>query len=83
METFGRRLAILTATLIFIVGSILQTVAPSGNLDYIYAGRALVGLGVGVITAACPIFLYVAAPSTMNLGCVAIWASQTTDKKKI
>jgi MFS family permease len=56
MESVGRRLALIVATGVFIIGAILQTVATT-QLSYIYAGRALVGLGVGGITCAAPAML--------------------------
>lgn len=56
MESVGRRLALMVATVVFIVGAILLTVA-TDQLSYVYAGRALVGLGVGGITCAAPAML--------------------------
>ncbi|KAI5476175.1 hypothetical protein MNV49_000336 [Pseudohyphozyma bogoriensis] len=57
-ERVGRKISIQIATFVFIIGALIQTVATSSvGLGIIYAGRALVGLGVGVITAAAPVFL--------------------------
>lgn len=41
MESFGRKMAMIVATVVFIVGAILQVVA-TNQLSYVYAGRALV-----------------------------------------
>ncbi|KAI1259327.1 general substrate transporter [Xylariaceae sp. FL1019] len=55
-EKIGRKWALQVNVLIFIVGAILMTVAPH-QLSYIYAGRALTGLGCGAITATVPSYI--------------------------
>lgn len=50
MESLGRRITLQISSTIFIVGAILQTAAPMGNLGYIYAGRVITGLACGGIT---------------------------------
>jgi len=47
-EYTGRRWTITIGSIIFIVGGILQTVAP--EISYLMAGRFLAGLGVGFLT---------------------------------
>ncbi len=47
-DWLGRRLTILLGALIFLVGGCIQTAAQT--LNYLYAGRALAGLGVGFLT---------------------------------
>lgn len=47
------------------IGAILQTVATT-NVAYIYAGRVLVGLGVGTITAAAPVFIAEISPPAIR-----------------
>lgn len=50
MERFGRRIPLQVASLIFIVGAILMTVAKH-QIGLQYAGRVITGLAVGVLTA--------------------------------
>ncbi|KAI1262736.1 MFS sugar transporter-like protein [Xylariaceae sp. FL1019] len=47
-DYLGRRLTIMVGALIFILGGGLQTGAPT--INYLYAGRALAGVGVGFLT---------------------------------
>ncbi|KAI0389532.1 MFS sugar transporter-like protein [Xylariaceae sp. FL0594] len=47
-DHLGRRLTILMGALVFILGGGLQTGAPT--INYLYAGRALAGAGVGFLT---------------------------------
>lgn len=47
-DHLGRRLTIMMGALIFILGGGLQTGAQT--VDYLYAGRALAGCGVGFLT---------------------------------
>jgi MFS family permease len=65
MERWGRKIALIIATVVFVVGSILQT-AVVDQISMIYAGRVLVGLGVGTITAASPVFLAEISPPAIR-----------------
>ncbi|KAI8633981.1 MFS sugar transporter-like protein [Xylariaceae sp. FL1651] len=47
-DHLGRRLTIMMGALLFIVGGSIQTAAQT--LNYLYAGRALAGAGVGFLT---------------------------------
>ncbi|KAI0012286.1 MFS sugar transporter-like protein [Xylariaceae sp. FL0662B] len=47
-DYLGRRRTILLGSLVFLVGGSIQTAAQT--LNYLYAGRALAGLGVGFLT---------------------------------
>ncbi|KAI1078295.1 general substrate transporter [Whalleya microplaca] len=55
-ERVGRKWALQTSVLVFIIGAILMTVA-THQLSYIYAGRVLTGLGCGAITATVPSYI--------------------------
>lgn len=55
-EYFGRKWALNSSCVIFLVGAILMTVA-THQLDYIYIGRALTGFGCGIITATVPSYI--------------------------
>jgi MFS family permease len=50
MGMFGRRRPLQLAALVFNVGAILMT-ATTHNLGMIYAGRAITGFAVGILTA--------------------------------
>ena len=50
----GRRITIMTGALIFCLGGGLQTGAQ--NLGYLYAGRAVAGLGVGILVMIIPLY---------------------------
>lgn len=47
-DYIGRRLTIMLGAVIFLLGGALQTGAQT--IDYLYAGRAIAGLGVGFLT---------------------------------
>jgi MFS family permease len=53
-DYLGRKKTIMLGALIFIVGGSLQTAAQS--LDYLYAGRAIAGLGVGFLVMIIPLY---------------------------
>lgn len=53
-EKLGRRWTITIGALIFVVGGVLQTVAP--KIEYLQAGRFLAGLGVGFLTMIIPLY---------------------------
>ena len=65
MERFGRRFNIQVATVVFIVGAVIQTAA-SHNLSYMYAGRAITGLAVGAITACTPSYIAEISPPAIR-----------------
>ncbi|ORY65009.1 MFS sugar transporter-like protein [Pseudomassariella vexata] len=53
-DYLGRRKTILTGALLFLLGGALQTAAQS--INYLYAGRAIAGLGVGFLTMIIPVY---------------------------
>lgn len=56
----GRKWALITADLIFIIGSIIQTCCAIGSntsLGPLYAGRFIGGFGVGLISAVVPTYI--------------------------
>jgi len=53
-DYLGRKKTIMLGALIFIVGGALQTAAQS--LDFMYAGRAIAGLGVGFLVMIIPLY---------------------------
>ncbi|KAL4803344.1 general substrate transporter [Aspergillus unguis] len=55
-EKIGRKWALQANTALFLIGAIVMTAA-SGQLSYIYAGRALTGIACGAITATVPSYI--------------------------
>ncbi|TEA21559.1 Quinate permease [Colletotrichum sidae] len=55
-ERLGRKWTLQANVVIFLVGAILM-VAATNQLSYIYAGRALTGIGCGGITATVPSYI--------------------------
>lgn len=55
-ERIGRKWTLESSVATFTVGAILMT-ATSGNLQMLYAGRVLTGLGCGSITATVPSYI--------------------------
>lgn len=53
-DYLGRKLTILIGAVIFILGGGLQTGAQS--LSYLYAGRAIAGMGVGFLVMIVPLY---------------------------
>ncbi|KAH8883071.1 general substrate transporter [Thozetella sp. PMI_491] len=62
-ERFGRRLAIMSSAVVFILGAILQMI---GRLDLLYAGRAFTGLGVGASAMILPIYVSECSPALIR-----------------
>jgi MFS family permease len=50
----GRRWTIILGSLIFCLGGALQTSAQ--NIGYLYGGRSIAGLGVGVLVMIIPLY---------------------------
>ncbi|ODQ67694.1 general substrate transporter [Nadsonia fulvescens var. elongata DSM 6958] len=59
-DNLGRRIGIMIACIIFILGCALQTA--SSSIPLLCAGRAIAGAGVGVISATVPLYQSEAAP---------------------
>lgn len=52
---FGRRISLITADVLFIVGSVLMGCAP--NVEVVIVSRLIVGLGIGVSSSIIPVYL--------------------------
>lgn len=50
-DTFGRKMGLIIADIIFIIGSLVQTLIFNGSLTQLYIGRVIGGFGVGLISA--------------------------------
>jgi SP family sugar:H+ symporter-like MFS transporter len=58
-DTFGRKRALIIADLIFLIGSLIQTLCAinTTSLGQLYAGRVIGGFGVGLISAVVPTYI--------------------------
>ncbi|KAK8063446.1 hypothetical protein PG996_008098 [Apiospora saccharicola] len=71
-EKFGRRIAIICASLVFLLGATLMT-ASRGSLEIIYAGRAIAGLGIGCSSLVVPVYIAEVAPPSIRGRLVGIF----------
>ncbi|BEI98795.1 hypothetical protein CcaverHIS631_0310940 [Cutaneotrichosporon cavernicola] len=65
MEAFGRKRPMQVSAFLFNLGAILMTVT-THNLAMIYAGRAITGFAVGVLTATIPTFIAEFSPPAIR-----------------
>ena len=63
-KQLGRKLELQIASALFLLGTTLQSFAPS--LDTLYAGRALFGLGIGVAMHVAPLFIAETSPDKLR-----------------
>lgn len=59
-DKFGRRLSIMVADVLFLIGAIVMALAPVPWV--IIIGRVLVGLGVGMASMTAPLYISEASP---------------------
>ncbi|KAL2881699.1 hypothetical protein SGCOL_002848 [Colletotrichum sp. CLE4] len=71
-EKFGRRKTVMLAGTVFLIGGTLMTAA-SGNLNLIYAGRAIAGLGIGGSSLTVPVYIAETAPPSIRGRLVGIF----------
>jgi sugar porter (SP) family MFS transporter len=71
-EKFGRKKTIMLAALIFLIGGTLMTAA-QGDLNLIYGGRAIAGLGIGASSLTVPVYIAETAPPSIRGRLVGIF----------
>ncbi|KAI8659994.1 MFS quinate transporter QutD [Fusarium sp. Ph1] len=69
-ETLGRRMSMIIASIIFIVGAALQL---TGHIETFYIGRFLTGIGVGPLTVIAPLYISEVAPSSLRGRCIGVF----------
>jgi len=71
-NTFGRKWALIIADVIFILGSLIQTLCGIGttSLTQLYIGRVIGGFGVGLISAVVPTYIGENAPRAIRGRCI-------------
>lgn len=65
LELLGRRMTVIIADAIFIIGAIMCTV-PTHQIGLIYSGRFFTGMGVGGIAAVSPIYIAEISPPAIR-----------------
>ncbi|KAI8139029.1 general substrate transporter [Fennellomyces sp. T-0311] len=70
-DRFGRKLAIIVSSVIFIIGGILQAVAQ--NLATMLAGRFVAGFGVGCCSMLVPMYIAEIAPRKLRGRLGTLW----------
>ena len=63
-DSLGRKKAILTADVLFFVGSLVMAVAPFPSI--VVTGRILVGLGVGMTSMTSPLYISETSPAQIR-----------------
>lgn len=63
-DKFGRKTAILTADLLFLIGAVLMGAAP--NPGVLILGRVFVGIGVGMASFTSPLYISEASPTKIR-----------------
>ncbi|KAF2451082.1 MFS quinate transporter-like protein QutD [Karstenula rhodostoma CBS 690.94] len=71
-EKIGRKRTVMIAGLVFLLGAALQTAA-QGNLNLIYSGRAIAGLGIGASSLTVPVYIAEVAPPSIRGRLVGIF----------
>ena len=71
-EKYGRKLAIMVAAAVFIIGGVMMTAA-SGIVNLVIAGRAVGGLGIGMATMVVPVYIAETAPPSIRGRLVGIF----------
>ncbi|KAG9520376.1 general substrate transporter, partial [Aureobasidium melanogenum] len=69
-DKFGRKVATQIGVVIFMVGVIVQACAK--NVDYIYGGRFVTGLGVGILSMIVPLYNAELAPAEIRGSLVSL-----------
>ncbi|KAI5269639.1 hypothetical protein E4T47_06956 [Aureobasidium subglaciale] len=91
-EKYGRRLTVMAASAVFLVGATLMTAA-NGKMNMVIAGRAVAGLGIGSCSLVVPVYISETAPpsirgrligifeiASQGGGMLGFWINYTTDQ---
>ncbi|KAF6161908.1 hypothetical protein GIB67_014110 [Kingdonia uniflora] len=69
-DSWGRRISILIADVLFAIGAIVMGIAPSPG--FIILGRVFVGLGVGMASMTAPLYISEASPAKIRGALVSL-----------
>ncbi|GAC94273.1 monosaccharide transporter [Pseudozyma hubeiensis SY62] len=71
-DAFGRRKCVVFGVAWFILGAIIQAFTRDGSYDYILAGRAITGVGIGSLSMIVPLYNAELAPPEIRGSLVAL-----------
>jgi len=71
-DRLGRKLSVVLACVLFVLGVIIQACVRNGNYDYILGGRFVTGLGVGSLSMIVPLYNAELAPAEIRGSLVAL-----------
>ncbi|QHO60255.1 putative inositol transporter [Arachis hypogaea] len=69
-DKYGRKIAIMLADLLFLLGSVIMAAAPYSAI--LIVGRVFVGLGVGMASMASPLYISEASPTKVRGALVSL-----------
>lgn len=75
-DRFGRRTTLLATSLVFIVGALLCAAAPT--VDWLIAGRLVVGVAIGLASTAVPVYISEIAPAAVRGWMVSLFQLAVT-----
>lgn len=75
-DKYGRRPCLITASTIFIVGATVQ--ATSNDMDQMWIGRFVGGIGIGMLSMCAPIYISEASPEHARGKLATLWQLATT-----
>ncbi|EST07367.1 General substrate transporter [Kalmanozyma brasiliensis GHG001] len=71
-DAYGRRKCVLFGVFWFLIGCIIQAATTGGSYDFITAGRAVVGVGIGSLSMIVPLYNAELAPPEIRGALVAL-----------
>jgi MFS family permease len=71
-DRLGRKLSVVLACALFVIGVVIQACVRNGNYDYILGGRFVTGLGVGSLSMIVPLYNAELAPAEIRGSLVAL-----------
>lgn len=69
-DKFGRKKAMIVTSLLFIIGTLVASLAP--NIETLIFGRFILGAAIGIASFAAPLFIAEVAPSSKR-GSLVLW----------
>ena len=78
-DTLGRKLCVVVACALFVVGVVVQAATHGGSYDYILAGRFITGIGVGSLSMIVPLYNAELAPPEIRGSLVALQQLAVSD----
>ncbi|WOO43744.1 sugar porter family MFS transporter [Rubellicoccus peritrichatus] len=70
-KPLGRRRTIMVAALVFVIGSLLSSLAPSRN--FLIVARIILGMGVGMAAFSAPLYLSEVSPSKYRGAIISLY----------